>query len=280
MRIHVKVSSWGKPKRCRRVFRGHGAGLKGMPLSRLPPASTMTSFAEEDISSRWQWRADSGHIPRAEEKGQLCFFFSITLLRKHFATSWHFLLAHWQPVAVCPLTCARSPSVGRTDWTQIFDVWRAACLTRRQQRQPSFLELAWRSVGLLQTKVVKVRRPFEFIDMPRRTGWHNPAAMGKSLPERGLLLLMVWLFLEGSVLPLGAASSPDVTQKADLDNHKMSEQRHNETKKPFPVLSLDYENVRTPFEIALWVLLASLMKLGEYWSNVCASCERSSSWEF
>lgn len=82
------------------------------------------------------------------------------------------------------------------------------------------------------------------------------------------------------MLSLGAASSPDVIQKADLDNHNMSEKRHNQTKKPFPVLSLDYENVGTPFEISLWVLLASLMKLGEYWSNVCMSCERSSSWKF
>lgn len=112
-----------------------------------------------------------------------------------------------------------------------------------------------------------------FIDMPGRTGLRHPTGIGKSLPERGLLLLMVWLLLEGSVLPLGAASSPDVTQKADLDNHKASEKRQNETKKPFPVLSLDYENVRTPFEIALWVLLASLMKLGEYWSDVMDSAK-------
>lgn len=82
------------------------------------------------------------------------------------------------------------------------------------------------------------------------------------------------------MLQLGAASSPDVTQQADSDNHKMSNKQHNDTKKPFPVLSLDYENVRTPFEIALWVLLASLMKLGEYWSDVRGSCERSSSWKF
>lgn len=112
-----------------------------------------------------------------------------------------------------------------------------------------------------------------FIDMPGRTGLRHPTGVGKSLPERGLLLLMVWLLLEGSVLPLGAASSPDVTQKADLDNHKVSEKRQNETKKPFPVLSLDYQNVRTPFEIALWVLLASLMKLGEYWSDVMDSAK-------
>uniref|UniRef100_A0A671WKX6 Sodium/hydrogen exchanger n=1 Tax=Sparus aurata TaxID=8175 RepID=A0A671WKX6_SPAAU len=33
-------------------------------------------------------------------------------------------------------------------------------------------------------------------------------------------------------------------------------------KKAFPVLSLDYHHIQTPFEISLWVLLASLMKLG------------------
>lgn len=110
--------------------------------------------------------------------------------------------------------------------------------------------------------------------MPRGTGWRLQAAPGQSLPERGLLLLMVGLLLEGSVLPLGAASSPDVPRQADPDTRGMPEKGHNDTKKLFPVLSLDYENVRTPFEIALWVLLASLMKLGEYRRPACA---RSSS---
>uniref|UniRef100_A0AAQ4NX54 Sodium/hydrogen exchanger n=1 Tax=Gasterosteus aculeatus aculeatus TaxID=481459 RepID=A0AAQ4NX54_GASAC len=36
----------------------------------------------------------------------------------------------------------------------------------------------------------------------------------------------------------------------------------NYSKKAFPVLSLDYHHIHVPFEIALWVLLASLMKLG------------------
>lgn len=36
------------------------------------------------------------------------------------------------------------------------------------------------------------------------------------------------------------------------------------TKKAFPVLAVNYEHVRKPFEIALWILLALLMKLGEY----------------
>ncbi|XP_029133097.2 sodium/hydrogen exchanger 1 isoform X2 [Labrus bergylta] len=99
--------------------------------------------------------------------------------------------------------------------------------------------------------------------MPSRAGPHSPAGVGKSLPERGLLLLlMVFVFLEGSVLPLGAASSPDVSHKGNVDNHQVSDVVHNHTKKAFPVLDLDYQHIQTPFEISLWVLLASLMKLG------------------
>lgn len=104
--------------------------------------------------------------------------------------------------------------------------------------------------------------------MPSRTRSHNPAGFGKSLPERGLLLLMVLVFLEGSVLPLGAASSPDISPPENLDDHEVAKERHNFTKKAFPVLSLDYHYIQTPFEISLWVLLASLMKLGEYHVNV------------
>ncbi|XP_053310448.1 sodium/hydrogen exchanger 1 [Spea bombifrons] len=37
---------------------------------------------------------------------------------------------------------------------------------------------------------------------------------------------------------------------------------HRGKQKLFPVLSLDYDHVRAPFEIALWILLACLMKLG------------------
>ncbi|XP_029306964.1 Na(+)/H(+) exchanger beta isoform X2 [Cottoperca gobio] len=96
--------------------------------------------------------------------------------------------------------------------------------------------------------------------MPSRTGSHRPAGIGKSLSERGLLLLIVLVLLEGSVLPLGAASSPDISHKEDLDKHKVPEE--NYTKKAFPVLDLDYHHVHTPFEVSLWVLLASLMKLG------------------
>lgn len=93
---------------------------------------------------------------------------------------------------------------------------------------------------------------------------HSPAGIGRSLPERGLLLLlMVLVFLEGSVLPLGAASSPDISHPPNLVHEQTANAAHNFTKKPFPVLSFDYNHIRIPFEIALWVLLASLMKLGE-----------------
>ncbi|XP_040900351.1 sodium/hydrogen exchanger 1 [Toxotes jaculatrix] len=98
--------------------------------------------------------------------------------------------------------------------------------------------------------------------MPSRTGSHSPAGFGKSLPERGLLLLMVLVLLQGSVLPLGAASSPDISHQENLGNNKATDEGHNFTKKAFPVLGIDYHHIQTPFEISLWVLLASLMKLG------------------
>lgn len=85
---------------------------------------------------------------------------------------------------------------------------------------------------------------------------------------------ILFLVLVASLLPLGGhASSPEMgTGNGKVrDNHGNGDAGHgssshttNYTKKAFPVLSFDYENVRTPFEISLWVLLASLMKLGEF----------------
>ncbi|XP_068997809.1 Na(+)/H(+) exchanger beta isoform X2 [Embiotoca jacksoni] len=98
--------------------------------------------------------------------------------------------------------------------------------------------------------------------MTSRTGGRSPAGFWSSFPERGLLLLTVLVFLEGSVLPLGAASSPDISHHENVRSDIAANERYNSTKKPFPVLSLDYHHIQTPFEISLWVLLASLMKLG------------------
>ncbi|XP_061918290.1 sodium/hydrogen exchanger 1 isoform X1 [Entelurus aequoreus] len=94
--------------------------------------------------------------------------------------------------------------------------------------------------------------------MPPRRGPPSPG----SVPGRGLLLLVLLVLLEGSVLHLGAASSPDVGHRDNSDVHAVAQERHNFTKKPFPVLSFEYDHIQVPFEISLWVLLASLMKLG------------------
>lgn len=67
---------------------------------------------------------------------------------------------------------------------------------------------------------------------------------------------MVLVLLEGSVLHIEAASSSDV------NNHHQKAPNATDKKKVFPVLDLNYKHVHTPFEISLWVLLASLMKLG------------------
>lgn len=82
------------------------------------------------------------------------------------------------------------------------------------------------------------------------------------------MFIIVLGLLVGSLMLLGgAASSPDMGTGISQNNHDHKDVGHNNThskKKPFPVLSLDYDTVRLPFEISLWVLLASLMKLGEY----------------
>lgn len=91
--------------------------------------------------------------------------------------------------------------------------------------------------------------------MPSRTGFHVPGGSGRGLPELGLLLLLL--------LVVGAAGSPS----AGSPNTSSAPPAGNHThpgKKPFPVLSFEYEHIKTPFEISLWVLLASFMKLGEY----------------
>jgi len=87
------------------------------------------------------------------------------------------------------------------------------------------------------------------------------------------MFIVVLGLLVGSLMPVGgAASSPDTgtghgmshTGDHGLPNHGGEGNHTSYVKKPFPVLAFDYEHVRLPFEISLWVLLASLMKLGEY----------------
>ncbi|KAL1258611.1 hypothetical protein QQF64_009188, partial [Cirrhinus molitorella] len=79
------------------------------------------------------------------------------------------------------------------------------------------------------------------------------------------MFILVVVLLVGSLMPLRGASSSLGTGTTH-DNHGLQNHQNSSdttpSKKPFPVLSFDYDHVRTPFEISLWVLLASLMKLG------------------
>ncbi|KAK7887062.1 hypothetical protein WMY93_026683 [Mugilogobius chulae] len=78
-----------------------------------------------------------------------------------------------------------------------------------------------------------------------------------------VLWLAVLVLLEGSVLhSLVRASTSNSASTPDVIKERTNETSPGHHKKPFPVLGLNYEHVQRPFEISLWVLLASLMKLG------------------
>ncbi|XP_061573278.1 sodium/hydrogen exchanger 1 isoform X2 [Cololabis saira] len=93
--------------------------------------------------------------------------------------------------------------------------------------------------------------------MARSPAW-SPAGGRRTLPlQPGLLLPLAAALL---LLLAGTAASPAVDDHGK--HQKVDNQTHNFTKKAFPVLSFEYAHIKTPFEISLWVLLASLMKLG------------------
>uniref|UniRef100_A0A6Q2XW20 Sodium/hydrogen exchanger n=1 Tax=Esox lucius TaxID=8010 RepID=A0A6Q2XW20_ESOLU len=74
---------------------------------------------------------------------------------------------------------------------------------------------------------------------------------------RWSVLLLVLVLLVCSALPIDASASVYPlrgTEGSNLTNVT--------TKKAFPVIGVNYDHVRKPFEIALWILLALLMKLG------------------
>uniref|UniRef100_A0A3P9L9K4 Sodium/hydrogen exchanger n=1 Tax=Oryzias latipes TaxID=8090 RepID=A0A3P9L9K4_ORYLA len=95
--------------------------------------------------------------------------------------------------------------------------------------------------------------------MPSRMGARAPAGFARSFLELGLLLLLVFVLLQGSVFPYGADASSQHAKDGCSSTH---EGKPNRTKKVFPVLSFEYDHIKTPFEVSLWVLFASLMKLG------------------
>ncbi|XP_013881139.1 sodium/hydrogen exchanger 1b [Austrofundulus limnaeus] len=57
-------------------------------------------------------------------------------------------------------------------------------------------------------------------------------------------------------------SGPDRSTSQGSDHPHHNKNRSTTHKKTFPVLDLNFDHVRKPFEISLWILLALLMKLG------------------
>lgn len=48
------------------------------------------------------------------------------------------------------------------------------------------------------------------------------------------------------------------------------DQNHSDPRdqRVFPVISINYDYIQMPFEVSLWILLASLMKLGEKLNSI------------
>lgn len=65
----------------------------------------------------------------------------------------------------------------------------------------------------------------------------------------------------GGFTPAPPASAHEIHPLNKLPANGSGE-GHAKPRKAFPVLDIDYDRIRIPFEISLWILLACLMKLG------------------
>ncbi|XP_077363430.1 sodium/hydrogen exchanger 1b [Festucalex cinctus] len=89
-----------------------------------------------------------------------------------------------------------------------------------------------------------------------------PSMAQQHAGSRGLTRLLLLVLVVCAKPSLGAPDN-DTRGHGD-DHHNRDHHQGNRTahRKAFPVLSFNYEGVRKPFEISLWILLALLMKLG------------------
>lgn len=96
----------------------------------------------------------------------------------------------------------------------------------------------------------------------------EPAVTGRSLRAPRLLLLLLLLQVAGPAGTLaetlldasramGTSSSPPSPASVVAPGTTPFEESR------LPVFTLDYPHVQIPFEITLWILLASLAKIGE-----------------
>ncbi|XP_031441986.1 Na(+)/H(+) exchanger beta-like [Clupea harengus] len=77
-----------------------------------------------------------------------------------------------------------------------------------------------------------------------------------------VLILSVMASSAAASSPAASAAGTGQGNGTTLHTDSKTNGTSHHTKKAFPVLSVNYDYVRMPFEISLWILLASLMKLG------------------
>lgn len=86
---------------------------------------------------------------------------------------------------------------------------------------------------------------------------------GPCLP--GIMRLFLLLFLFAASVTFADGGNNETRRLPDFDPDQVHQTTNSTShKKAFPVLSFNYDYVRKPFEISLWILLALLMKLGEW----------------
>ncbi|KAJ8334865.1 hypothetical protein SKAU_G00405040 [Synaphobranchus kaupii] len=89
--------------------------------------------------------------------------------------------------------------------------------------------------------------------------------MRRCVQVRQIFFLVTLTFLLETVLTLGETHSTENVSGHGDHNLQLGKEGPgvtNHTKRSFPVVHFSYKHVRVPFEISLWILLASLMKLG------------------
>eukprot|EP00061_Rhincodon_typus_P013349 g39669.t1 len=75
-------------------------------------------------------------------------------------------------------------------------------------------------------------------------------------------LSLVCLLLVSSVLLNLCSGTPASAPETEANESDSSRTYHsNKSSKAFPVVTVDFGHVRSPFVVALWILLASVLKL-------------------
>lgn len=103
------------------------------------------------------------------------------------------------------------------------------------------------------------------LDYRVETGFFS-LAMALSLARRTGLLLIAFTFLSflyGSSGEIPPKPSPGVTILPPVKPDNGPQAFPDAEKANLPVFTMDYPRIQIPFEITLWVLLASFAKIGE-----------------